>query len=68
MLCVSVKCISALGQAQPMLSDTQVRLETQNHHLTGSLFINFFRQLILSGTSNNGDHEKNLDLGAANIY
>lgn len=39
-----------------------------DHHLTGSLFINFFRQLILSGTSNNGEPEKNLDLGAANIY
>lgn len=51
-----------------MLSDTQVQLETQNLHLAGSLFINFVRQLILSGTSNNGDHEKNLDLGAANIY
>ena len=51
-----------------MLFDTQVRLETQNHHFTSSLFINFFRQLILSGTSNNGEPEKNLDLGAANIY
>lgn len=63
-----IQCISTLDQAKLVLSDTQVLLETQNHHLTGSLFVNFFRQLILSGTSNNGDHEKNLDLGAAHIY